>query len=221
VKKNLLVLWMLGLSLFLCSCAHIKSGRYVKIQKNETLGSLAKEFRTPEWRLKLYNKDRRFVPGEWIFIPQDRGLIESLDQMGLGDPQDPSPFFVKGDFLWPLPSSYHVTSTYGERGGREHEGIDISSPAGNHILAAQDGIVVYSGSELGGYGNLTVIAHNNNLFTVYAHAKKNYTRTGQQVNRGQVIAQVGSTGRSTGPHLHFEIRRDSVAYNPIAFLSKK
>jgi murein DD-endopeptidase MepM/ murein hydrolase activator NlpD len=100
-----------------------------------------------------------------------------------------------------------------------HEGVDIPSKVGSNIVAASDGIVVYSGSEIGGYGNITVVAHKNGFFTVYAHAKVNYTKEGQRVYRGQVIAQVGMTGRSSGPHLHFEIRKNGESIDPQGFLA--
>ena len=80
-------------------------------------------------------------------------------------------------------------------------------------------MVIYSGNDLGGYGNLTVISHKGGLFSIYAHARKNYTKKGDKVFRGQVIAEVGETGRTTGPHLHFEVRYDSKALDPLKFLA--
>ncbi len=123
-------------------------------------------------------------------------------------------------FLWPLQDSYRVTSKYGKRKLRRkksmHKGIDIGAPKGSPIVAAEAGKVIYSG-RMGSYGNVTIVAHNDDYHTVYAHAIKNLTKKGDFVERGQVIAKVGSTGRSTGNHLHFEIRFDNTALNPMDF----
>src|SRR5690606_9771758 len=124
-----------------------------------------------------------------------------------------------GEFAWPVPSSKRISSGYGKRWGRHHEGIDIPGRVGTSIVAAADGKVIYSGSGLGGYGNITVILHDNGYHTVYAHAKRNLTVAGQRVYKGQVIAQLGKSGRSTGPHLHFEIRKNSRPLNPTQVLA--
>ena len=100
-----------------------------------------------------------------------------------------------------------------------HEGVDIPGKIGSNIVAASDGVVVYSGHEIGGYGNITVLAHKNGFFTVYAHAKLNLTKEGQRIYKGQVIAQIGMTGRSTGPHLHFEIRKNGESIDPQNYLA--
>jgi murein DD-endopeptidase MepM/ murein hydrolase activator NlpD len=113
-----------------------------------------------------------------------------------------------------VPSHKSISSNFGARWGRHHDGIDIPARKGTHIVSVSDGVVVYAGSGLGGYGNLTVISHRNGLFSVYAHSDKLYTTKGQKVHKGQVIATVGSTGRSTGNHLHFEIRKNSNPVDP-------
>jgi murein DD-endopeptidase MepM/ murein hydrolase activator NlpD len=112
-----------------------------------------------------------------------------------------------------------MSSSFGQRWGKTHQGIDIPGRIGSHIVAAAEGVVVYSGDEIGGYGNITVIAHKNGFFTVYAHAKENFTRQGQRVYRGQVIAQIGMTGRTYGPHLHFEVRKNGEAIDPTNYLA--
>ena len=105
--------------------------------------------------------------------------------------------------------------------GKGHEGIDIPAVTGTHFLAAEDGVVKYAGNKLSSYGNMVVIAHDDDLFTVYAHAHRLFVKTGDTVSRAQVIGQVGSTGRSTGPHLHFEIRKKKKAINPTKLLVRK
>jgi murein DD-endopeptidase MepM/ murein hydrolase activator NlpD len=118
--------------------------------------------------------------------------------------------------IWPVQGV--LTSPYGMRWGRMHEGIDIGASQGTPIYAAAGGTVIYAGWE-GGYGNLTVIDHGNGLATAYGHQSKQSVSSGQTVARGQLIGYVGSTGHSTGPHLHFEVRVNGVPTNPLAYLS--
>lgn len=111
-----------------------------------------------------------------------------------------------GKLLFPVPSSAaRLSSNFGRRWFNFHEGIDISGAQGTKIYAAHDGQVVYSGSGINGYGNIIVIRAPA-LMTIYAHNRKNYVRSGQRVTRGEHIADLGKTGRASGPHLHFETR---------------
>jgi murein DD-endopeptidase MepM/ murein hydrolase activator NlpD len=103
-----------------------------------------------------------------------------------------------------------------------HEGVDFAVPEGTPVLAAHAGSVVYSGSGLRGYGNLVAVRGTDGLVTIYGHHSVNKVRRGQQVKKGQVIALSGNTGKSTGPHLHFETRvvnsnRKLQAVDPLAF----
>ncbi len=123
-----------------------------------------------------------------------------------------------GNLMWPVPSSKKVSSNFGHRWGRKHEGIDIPAREGAPILAVQDGVVVYAGNGLGGYGNLIVLGHKNGLFSVYAHAQKVFVRKNDRISQGQMIASVGQTGKASGPHLHFELRQHSRAINPMQSL---
>jgi murein DD-endopeptidase MepM/ murein hydrolase activator NlpD len=118
-------------------------------------------------------------------------------------------------FEWPL--SGRLTSAYGRRGRRHHDGIDIGAPRGTQVRAAADGRVAYVGS-LRGYGRMIIVQHTDGFATVYAHNALQHVRVGAVVRRGDLIATVGRTGRTTGPNLHFEVRRDDVAYDPLAFL---
>lgn len=101
-----------------------------------------------------------------------------------------------------------------------HQGIDIGSPNGTPIKAAADGTVTFAGYTTGGYGNLVVISHGNGIETYYGHASKIYVSSGQKVSAGDVIAAVGSTGRSTGNHLHFEVRKNGNQLNPEKYVYK-
>jgi len=118
-------------------------------------------------------------------------------------------------FGWPTRG--RLSSGFGLRRGRPHEGIDIASPHGSPIFAAEAGRVIHSG-RMRGYGKVVVVKHAGRYRTIYAHASRLLVRRGEFVERGQKIAEVGSTGRSTGPHLHFEVRRGESPRNPLAHL---
>lgn len=120
-------------------------------------------------------------------------------------------------YIWPTTGV--LTSGYGWRWGRMHRGVDIAGPVGTPVMAAAPGVVVTSGWNSGGYGNLVDIRHADGSLTRYAHNSRLLVRPGQQVAQGQQIAEMGSTGYSTGPHLHFEVHLpDQGTVNPIAYL---
>ena len=120
-------------------------------------------------------------------------------------------------YIWPARGV--LTSGYGWRWGRMHRGIDIGAPTGTPVYAAAAGVVEFSGWNSGGYGNMVEIRHPDGSMTRYAHHSRNLVRVGQRVNQGDQIAEVGSTGYSTGPHLHFEVHLPSQGtVNPIAYL---
>jgi murein DD-endopeptidase MepM/ murein hydrolase activator NlpD len=116
---------------------------------------------------------------------------------------------------WPVEGP--VTSGYGRRGRRHHDGIDIQAPHGTEVRAAAEGEVAFVGS-LRGYGRMVIIVHPGGFTTVYAHNAQHYVREGMRVRRGQPIASVGRSGRTTGRVLHFEVRQNNVAYDPLAVL---
>ncbi len=117
--------------------------------------------------------------------------------------------------IWPCDGV--VVSGFGMRWGRMHEGIDINCPYGAPNRAAAAGTVIYSGW-LGGYGNLVVVDHGNRLSTAYAHASSLLVGVGQSVSQGETVSLVGSTGNSSGPHLHFEVRVNGQAVDPLLYL---
>ena len=120
-----------------------------------------------------------------------------------------------GGLGWPV--SGPVTSGFGERWGRMHEGIDIGVPTGTPVAAAAGGTVLVAGW-MGGYGNLVVLDHGNGLATAYGHNSALSVGVGQVVSRGQTIALAGNTGRSFGSHVHFEVRVNGNAVNPLGYL---
>ncbi len=121
------------------------------------------------------------------------------------------------DLQWPL-ARVQVSSSFGKRGRSFHEGIDLRAKMGTIVLAAQAGKVIYASSKIRGYGKMIVIRHAGKLATIYAHNSVLSVRRGDFVHQGQEIARTGNSGRSTGPHLHFEVRRDVAALNPLQVL---
>jgi murein DD-endopeptidase MepM/ murein hydrolase activator NlpD len=115
------------------------------------------------------------------------------------------------------PASGSVTSKFGQRWGKEHKGIDIGVPTGTNVKSFMSGKVTYSDWQ-GGYGNLVIISHGNGLQTYYAHNSKLLVKVGQSVDSGSVIAKSGNTGNSTGPHIHFEVRKNGEPVNPYQYL---
>jgi murein DD-endopeptidase MepM/ murein hydrolase activator NlpD len=120
-----------------------------------------------------------------------------------------------GGLIWPV--SGPVTSPFGWRWGRMHEGIDIAVPTGTPVVAAASGRVIYAGW-MGGYGNLVLIDHGGGLATAYGHNSGFAAGSGQSVSQAQVIAYAGSTGNSTGPHVHFEVRVNGSPVDPLGYL---
>jgi len=157
------------------------------------------------------------APGTRLWIPHGRpgtGVPLRPTPPRAGPPEPPGRP-EQPRFAWPLRG--RVTSGYGPRGRRPHEGIDIPAPAGTPVRAAEAGRVVYAG-RLGGYGNVVVLRHDARFETVYAHNRRNHVRRLDFVDKGRVIAEVGATGNATGPHLHFEIRRDDRPEDPLRYL---
>lgn len=127
-------------------------------------------------------------------------------------------------YLWPvITDTYRLSSSFGWRSDpfrktrKWHAGMDIADTMGAPVTAAADGIVTFVGWRMG-YGNLVEIKHENGFTTRYGHLSKGLAKEGQRVNAGDLVALMGSTGRSTGPHLHFEVRKDDNVLNPLAFI---
>jgi murein DD-endopeptidase MepM/ murein hydrolase activator NlpD len=221
-----LKLFLLILALGLCSsCATSfdAKGRYHRVQSGETIWKIASAYRVPVQDLAELNNvqdGNKLEPGQKLYLPpRPKGRVwkklpKEEQERAYSAPIETD----RGRFIWPVDGD--VLSNFGIRNGRRHDGIDISARAGTPIRAAGDGKVVFS-SRLGGYGNTIIVRHSDNFFTTYAHNRRNMAKKGQNVKKGDVIAQLGATGNATGAHCHFEIRHRQKARNPLFFLPVK
>lgn len=161
-----------------------------------------------------------------LYEEQEKSLLEQSKQLEsiIANLQAKSNTVYSGGKLgWPVPSSSTITSPFGTRYHPilheyiTHTGIDISASYGAAIVAAADGKVIYAGY-YGGYGNAVIIDHGGGISTLYGHNSQLLVSVGETVKRGQQIAKAGSTGLSTGPHCHFEVRKNGVPVNPMDWL---
>jgi len=217
--------------LFFSSCATFRSspsrhtgpGIYHTVQRGENLFRIGKAYDMTYQELARVNRiedpsqlrvgERIFIPGAMRQLPVEiiTPSTVSLKRTIPSEPRDGS----QPAIMWPVTGT--VTSGFGARGESFHDGIDISVPEGAPIRAVESGEVIYS-DQLRGYGNMIIIRHAGGIVSVYAHNRSNKVAEGRTVARGEAIAEVGSTGRATAPHLHFEIRRDNVAEDPLLYL---
>jgi len=152
-------------------------------------------------------------PGEWTMkLPQNIAAIDLNSATNFILPIAGA--VISSGFGW------RVHPITGER--RLHKGVDFAAPTGTPIFAASDGVVTEAGWTDGGYGNIVELRHSDGSITLYAHTNRVYVSKGQAISRGQAIAEVGSTGRSTGPHLHFEMQPDGkTAVDPMDYLQMR
>lgn len=134
--------------------------------------------------------------------------------------------YIGGEFAWPAPGYTTITSRFGMRihpilkVARVHSGTDIAMPTGAYVIAANDGVVIQA-MYTTGYGNMVMIDHGGGVVTLYGHGSEIIAQTGQEVKKGDIIMKAGSTGWSTGPHLHFEVRINGTAVDSLPFITKQ
>ena len=219
-------------SFFISSCALFRStppapapsgpGIYHVVKRGENLYRIGKAYDFTYQQLARINGiadanqisvgQRIFIPGASRQLPVD---IITPSSISLRPPSANFPVLGNGALEWPIIGI--VTSSFGARGEGVHDGIDIAAAEGTPVRVVESGEVIYA-DQLRGYGNIVIVRHGGNLTSVYAHNRKNDVREGDTVAQGQTIAEVGSTGNATAPHLHFEIRKDNVAENPLNYL---
>ncbi len=194
-------------------------GIYYTVQKGDTVAKLAKEYQTTvdkivAFELNELEEPYTLTPGQRVMLPDGRKKVVPsnyypLTRVGSAPKGAPK---GTGRFAWP------ANGWLTQRFWSGHSGIDIGNRTGTPIRAADAGYVVLAGRDTFGYGNQILIDHGNGYYTRYAHLNTVLVRAGQSVKKNQKIGTMGSTGRSTGPHLHFEIIYDRVHRNPLGFL---
>ena len=202
-----------------------RKGVYHKVRKGETLWRICYAYQVNMKKVCRANRIKdpgHLVVGQEVFIPgakwarKVKAAPTQTAPASKPAPPKASPSPAKLSFIWPVKGP--VTSWFGPRKGRPHDGIDISAPKGTPIRAAEKGKVIYSDNGISGYGNLIIIQHSGGFHTVYGHNLRNRVDVDERVNKWQVIAEVGNTGRSSGYHLHFEIRKNERAVDPMNYL---
>jgi len=233
--------WLVAVLLIFAACATSRAplhptspqGRWHLVANGETAESLAREAGVPLEDLLEVNgleKASAVHPGLLLFLleparesraggPGSAGsggpaALASAEAAPQGAVSSPGP---TTSLSWPV-AAPRITSPFGARWGRPHEGVDLVAAPGTPVLAAADGVVAYAGHGIRGYGNLIVLSHPGGLLTVYAHNSVLSARQGERVKRGHVIALSGQSGRATAPHLHFEVRRGESPVDPLPFL---
>lgn len=208
-------------------------GVYHTVQEGQTLFAIAQVYGVDVEELRRANRvadpenlqigRRLWIPGaiRVASIPPDTRPTKRSPEpkpQRKSAPQKPGATTAKGKLAWPVKGT--LTSKYGKRKGRMHEGIDIGAKTGTPIHAADGGKVMFSGWGPTGYGRMLIIKHTDHMTTLYAHTSKNLVAKNSHVSKGQLIGRVGATGRATGPHLHFEVRNDAAPKNPLHYLPR-
>jgi len=208
----------------LAACV-VTPGVYHTVKKGQNIYRISKAYGVEEEKLMKVNRLKdpaQIKVGQKIFIPG--AMKELYVEPAPAEGESAAPTLVEGEkkegqgasFIWPVKGK--ILSEFGARGTRLHEGIDISVPEGTPIAAAASGKVIYSSNKLRGYGNIIVIRHEGKFSTIYAHNRLNLVKEGEFVEQGQIIGKVGLSGRTSGSHLHFEVRVGENPVDPLDYL---
>ncbi len=207
-----------------------------KVGKGQTLYRIAKAYGLSVEELMDANRiddPRELKAGELLYVPgaRERKTVAEYDAP---EPEPvPRPFTAKssepekkppktvrvgrgsGVLQWPLRGVLYAR--FGKKGKEPHDGVDLAAPAGQAVKVAAAGTVLFAGEQKA-YGLIVIVEHDGGLITLYAHNRDLRVKTGQKVREGQVVATVGDSGRTSGPHLHFEVRKDGVPVDPLDYL---
>ena len=194
------------------------NGVYHEVKAGDTLEKVAKKYKAQSADIVTYELNNLEIAnlvlqtGSFLVVPggEKPPIVRKVNVYR--GPIPKGAHKGTGSFVWP--SSGQITQGF----WNGHRAIDIGSWTGNPTVASDSGYVVYAGWDRTGYGNLVVIDHGNGFRTYYAHLSRIFVRQGDSIGQGQRIGSVGSTGNSTGPHLHFEIRQNGILRNPIGYL---
>lgn len=192
------------------------SGISHKVKKGNTLKSIAKLYKGSMEEIIEFNKlasETDLEIGDVVVIPGGVKQVAAAPSYSVKTIFTPPAKISASKLEWPT-TSYRITQYFKWR----HSAIDIGSNTGEPVYAAEGGMIETAGWNKGGYGYYIAINHSNGLKTLYAHLSRIYIKPSQQITRGQVIGAVGNTGRSTGPHLHFEVRLNGVRVNPLGYV---
>jgi len=232
--KIFLTLFFISAVFFLNTCARHKvllekpsptperKGVYHVVERHQTLYRICKTYGVDLKAVSFFNgisDPSKIQTGQRIFITGAKKVlkVEIYIEDVVAEPGEKAKIvYKKLDFIWPIEGK--VSDVFEEVEDRRHQGIDISSPLGTPIRASHDGMVIYSNNTIKGYGNLIILRHSEEYVTVYAHNQVNLVEEGTWVEKGQFIGKVGQTGRASGPHLHFEIRKNNKTLDPMLFL---
>ena len=187
------------------------------VKPGESLWRIGKAYGVDAGDIAVANQleeGARLGAGQQLFIPGATRLID-IPEGTVVQPAVEARKAQPGRFEWPLVGVLYAR--FGLRGESRHDGIDIAAPEGTVIRAAGDGKVLFSGEQKG-YGQIVIVQHDDGLLTIYAHNSENLVKDGAAVKTGQQVARVGQSGKTSGPHLHFEVREGGAPKDPLKFL---
>jgi len=195
---------------------------YHVVERHQTLYRICKTYGVDLKEVTAINgitDPSKIQTGQRIFIPGAKKVLKVeivIDDVVAEPGERGKIVYKKLDFIWPVEGK--ISDVFEGAESKRHQGIDIYSTLGTPIKASNAGTVIYSNNTIKGYGNLIILRHSEEYVTVYAHNQMNLVKEGTWVEKGQIIGKVGQTGRATGPHLHFEIRKNNKAMDPMLFL---
>lgn len=203
------------------------------VEKGDTLYRIARAYGVSVEDLMVANRiedPRELKVGEDLVVPgaKEKKRVEAADSpeptptrtLSDAEAEQRLPKTVKvgrkdGTLQWPVRGVLYAR--FGKKGKEPHDGIDLAAPAGTPVKTAAPGTVLFAGDQKG-YGLIVIVEHDSGLITLYAHNRDLRVKTGQKVREGQVVATVGDSGRTSGPHLHFEVRKNGVPVDPLDHL---